>query len=69
MVIWVILIDFVLGRTDKAMGEHGIKSESTILLKLDYGDNLGLLDENVIKFIQVHVHGTKMSLKTKYKED
>ena len=38
--IWILFMDFVLGNTAKAMGEHGINCGSKYLLDLDCADDL-----------------------------
>jgi len=43
------LIDFVLRKTGKTTGDHGIKWGGKTLLDLDYGDDLSILDESVSK--------------------
>ena len=45
----VISMDFVLNSTGKAMWEYGIKWGRNTFLKLDYVDDLIILDENVSK--------------------
>ena len=45
--IWIILMDFVLRSTGKAIGDHGIKWGGKTLLDLDYADDLSILDESV----------------------
>ena len=47
--IWIILMDFVLRSTGKAIGDHGIKWGGRTLLDLDYADDLSILDESVSK--------------------
>jgi len=42
-------MEFVLSRTGKVMGEHGIKRGSKIFLDLDYSDELSILDEIMSK--------------------
>ena len=47
--IWIILKDFVLRSTGKAMEDHGIKWRGKTLLDLDYADDLSILDERLRK--------------------
>ena len=47
--IRIILMDFVLKSTRKAMWDHGIKWGGHTLLNLDYADDLSILDESVSK--------------------
>ena len=42
-------MDFVLRRTGKTIGDHGIKWGEKTLLDLDYADDLSILDEIVSK--------------------
>jgi len=44
--IFIILMEFILRNTTKAMEEHGIKWGSKTYLYLDYADDLSILDEN-----------------------
>jgi len=46
---WIILMEFDLRSTARAMGKHLIQWESRTLLNLDYADDLKILDENVSK--------------------
>ncbi|XP_065582694.1 uncharacterized protein LOC136041845 [Artemia franciscana] len=48
-IICIILMDFILMRSGKAMGEHGIKCRCKTLLDSDYADDLIILDESVSK--------------------
>jgi len=70
--VWIILIVFVLKRTGKEMGGHGIKWGLKSLLDLDYADDLSILDESVSKmneFLQVLiVQGAKIGLNTNVKK-
>jgi hypothetical protein len=67
--IWIILMDFVLRSTKKAMGDHGIKWGGKSLLDffLDYADDLSILDESVSKMNKVlevlRVQGARIGLK------
>ncbi|XP_065561191.1 LOW QUALITY PROTEIN: probable chitinase 10 [Artemia franciscana] len=45
--IWIILMDFVIKNTGKAMGEHGIKWGGNTFMDLDYADDLRILDEKM----------------------
>ena len=45
--ISIILMDFVLRSTCKAIGEYKIKWGEKIILYLDYYDDLSILDESV----------------------
>ena len=45
--LWMILVDFVLRSTGKAMGDHGNQWGGKTLLSLDYADDLSILDESV----------------------
>ena len=45
----IMLMDFVLKSTGKAIGEHCIKWGGKIFLELDYADPLNILDESVSK--------------------
>jgi hypothetical protein len=47
--IWIILMDFVLRSTGKAMRDHRIKWGGRTLLDLDYADVLRILHESVSK--------------------
>jgi len=47
--MWIMLIDFVLRSTGKAMGEHGIKWRRKTFLDLDYANDLSNLDESASK--------------------
>ena len=47
--ILIILMDFVLRSTGKAIGDHGIKWGGRMLLNLDYADDLSISDESVSK--------------------
>ena len=71
--IWIILMDFVLRSTGKAIGDHGIKWEGKTLLDLDYADDLSILDESVSKMNEVlevlRVQGAKIGLKNNIKEN
>ena len=66
--IWIVLMDFVLRSTGKAIGDHGIKWGGRTLLDLDYADDLSILDESVRKmneFLEVlRVQGAKIGLKS-----
>ena len=70
--IWIILMDFVLRSTGKAIGDHGIKWGGRTLLDLDYADDLSILDESVSKmneFLEVlRVQGAKIGLKINVKK-
>ena len=65
--IWIILMDFVLRSTEKAIGDHGIKWEGKTFLDLDYADDLSILDESVSKMNEslevLRVQGAKIGLK------
>ena len=50
-IIGIILMDFVLRSTAKAIGEHEIKWGSKTLLDLEYADDLSILDENLAKWM------------------
>ena len=45
--VWIILMDFVLRNTGKAMGKHRIKWGRKAFLDLNYADDFSILDENV----------------------
>ena len=64
--IWIILMDFVLRSTGKAIGDHGIKWGGKALLDLDYADDLRILNESVSKmneFLEVlRVQGARISI-------
>ena len=47
--IWIILMDFVLRSTGKAIGDHGIKWGGKTLLDSDYADDLSILNESLSK--------------------
>ena len=47
--IWIILMDFVLRSTEKAMGDHGVKWGGKTFLNLDYSDDFSILDESMSK--------------------
>ena len=47
--VYIILMDFVLRSTGKAIGDHGIKWGGKTLLELDYADDLSILDESLRK--------------------
>ena len=49
--IWILLMDFVLRSTGKAIGDHRIKWGGKTLLDLDYADDLSMLDESVSKMM------------------
>ena len=49
--IWIILLDFVLRNTVKAMEEHRIKWECKTLLGLGYAGDLSVLDESICKLM------------------
>ena len=51
--IWIILMDFVLRSTGKAIGDHGIKWVGKLSPDSDYADDLGILDEGVSKMNEV----------------
>ena len=63
--IWIILMEFVLKSTGKAIGDHGIKWGGKTLVDLDYADDLSILDESVSK---MNVKKTK-SLRLGISED
>ena len=69
--IWIILMDFVLRSTEKAIGDHGIKWGGKILLDLVYADDLSLLDESVSKMNELlevlQVQGARIGLKINVK--
>ena len=55
---WIILIDFVLKSTGKAMGNHGIKWWKKNSIDLDFADDLSILDESVSKTnepLEIHI--------------
>ena len=64
--IWIILMDFVLISTWKAMGEHWIKWEGKTFLDLNYADNLSILDKSVSKINKLlealRVQGARIAL-------
>ena len=70
--IWIILMDFVLGRTGRAMGDHGIKRGGKTLLDLDYAEDLTILDESVSKMnglLKVlRVQGARIGLDINFKK-
>ena len=70
--IWIILMDFTLRSTGKAIGDHGIKWRGKTLLDLDYADDLSILGESVSKmngFLEVLlVQGAKIGLKINVKK-
>ena len=47
--IWIILLDYILRSTRKAMGDHGIKWRGKTPLHLYYAGDLSILDESVSK--------------------
>ena len=47
--IWIILMNFVLRNTGKVIGDYGIKWGGTMLLDLNYADDLSILDESLSK--------------------
>jgi hypothetical protein len=47
--IWIILMNFVLRSTGKAMGDCKIKWGGKGLLDLNYADDLSILDESMSK--------------------
>ena len=51
--IWIILLDFVLRSTGKAMVDHEIKWEGNTFLYLDYTVDLSILDESLSKMNEV----------------
>ena len=58
--IWIILMDFILRSTGKAIGDHGIKWGGKAILDLDYADDLSILDESMSKmneFLEVTSSG------------
>ena len=65
--IWIILMYFVLRRTGKTMGDHGIKWGWKTLLYLDYADDLSILHESVSKMNKLlevlKVQGARIGLK------
>ena len=65
--IWIILMDFLWSSTGKAIGDHGIKRGGKTLLDLDYGDDLGILDDSVSKmkeFLEfLRVQGARIRIK------
>ena len=70
--ICIILMDFVLRSTRKAIGDHGIKWGGRTLFDLEYADDLGILDESESKmneFLEVlRVQGAIISLKINVKK-
>ena len=70
--IWIILMDFVLRSTKKAMEDHGIKWGGKSLLDLDFADDLSILDESVNKMSEVlevlRVQGARISLEINVKK-
>ena len=69
---WIILMDFFLRSTGKAMEENGIKWGGKTFLELDYADDLSILDESISKtneFLEVlQVQGAKIGLKINFKK-
>ena len=65
--IWIILMDFVLRRTGKAMGDHGVKWGGKIFTDLNYADDLSILDESLSKANELlevlRVLGARIDLK------
>ena len=70
--IWIVLMDFVLRSTGKAIGDHGIKWGGKTLLDLDYADDLSILDESVSKINEflgvLRVQGSRIGLKINAKK-
>ena len=70
--VWIVLMDFVLRSTGKAMEDHKIKWRWKTLLDIDYADNLSILDESVSKmneFLEVlRVQGVRIGLKINVKK-
>ena len=70
--IWIILMDFVLRSTGKAMETIGIKWGGKKLLDLDYADDLSILDESVSKMNELlevlRVQGARIGLKINVKK-
>ena len=52
--LWIILTDFVLKSTGKAIRDHGIKWGEKAPLDLGYTDDLSVLDESVNKMDEFH---------------
>ena len=67
--MWIILMEFFLRSTGKAMGDHGIQWRGKTLLDLDYADDLSILKENVSKMNKLldvlPVQGARIGLKIK----
>ena len=59
-------MEFVLRNTEKAMGEHGTKWDTRILLDLNYTGYLSARDKNVSKMSEslqvLRVQGTRTGL-------
>ena len=51
--LWIILTEFVLKSSRKAMGEHWIKWREKTLLNLDFSHDLSFLDESLKKMIEL----------------
>ena len=70
--IWIILMDFVLRSTGKAMGDHGIKWGDKTLLDLHYAYNLSILDEigsKINELLEIlQVLGARIGLKINFKK-
>ena len=70
--IRIILMDFVLRSTGKAIGDHEIKWGGKTLMDLDYADDLSILDESASKmseFLEVlRVQGARIGLKINVKK-
>ena len=60
---WIILMDFVLWSTGRAIGDHGIKLGGKTLLDLDYADDLSILDESLSKMNEFLEVGLKINVK------
>ena len=69
--MWIILIDFVLRSTGKAMGGHRIKWGGKNLPDLDYADDLSILDDSMSKMNEIlevlRVQGARIGLKINVK--
>ena len=67
----IIVMEFILRNTEKAMWEHGIKGKNKTLLDLDYSDSA--INENVSKmngFLEVlKGHGGKIGLEVNVKKN
>jgi len=70
--IWIILMDFALKSSEKAIGENGIIWGRKTFLDLDYAADLSILDESMSKMNELsevlRVHGDRIGLKINIKK-